>query len=204
MLGLLLVLATCAGACSADHESATPAPEATPRVFTGEVAGTDAQVSAIVTSHHARLYFCGGASTYTTLSRWIPAVTSRGEVTADETAGKGFSVRATLDGDELSGTLSTGDAGAYSFHAGVTNDGTVAGLYEATSPCGKVGVIVTQATAKDEPAAQGACIGTGNVVDIHQVNPVLPLVRTKDGSIRVVVDGSSTEVLVRAAAPPAD
>ena len=201
--GLLLAVAVSAGACS-DRDGPTPAPvDATPRVFTGEVAETDAQVSAIVTSHHARLYFCGGASTYTTLSRWIPAVISHGEVTADETAGSGFSVHATLDGDALSGMLSTGDAGAYSFHAGVTDDRTVAGLYEATSPCGKIGVIVTQATTKDEPAAQGACIGTGNV-DIHQVNPVLPLVRTKDGSIRVVVDGSSTEVLVRAAAPPAD
>jgi hypothetical protein len=173
-----------------------------PRVFTGEVAGTDAEMSAIVTAHHARLYFCGGDSTYATLSRWVPSKVSGSDVSADAPAGAGWTLHASIDGDQLDGELSTGDAGTHSFHAGVIDDRTMAGLYEATSPCGHVGVIIMQPSAQDAPAAQGACIGDGNV-DIHQVNPVLPLVRAKDGTIRVVIDGSSTEVSISAAAPPA-
>jgi hypothetical protein len=199
-----LVLFALGGAACSDQDMPKPTgADATPRVFTGALTGTDAELSAIVTAHHARIYFCGGASSYTTLTRWVPAGVSAGSVTADETAGAGWTLHASLDGDSLDGALSTGDAGMYSFHARVTDDRTIAGLYEATSPCGKVGLIITQGSTKDEPTGQGACIGSGNV-DFHQVNPVLPLVRSKDGTIRVVVDGSSTEVRVSTAAAPAD
>jgi hypothetical protein len=200
---LLVSAATGMLGCSDQNSNPKPGPsESAARVFTGEVAGTDAQVSAIVTAHRARIYFCGGDSTYRTLTHWIPsAVVSGMNVTADDTAG--FGLQASLDGDELAGSLATGDGGAYTFHASTIDGRTVAGLYEAVSACGKVGLIVSQASSKDDPAGQGACIGT-TTVDIHQVNPVLPLVRAKNGTIRVVVDGSSAEVLVKAAAPPAD
>jgi hypothetical protein len=172
-------------------------------VFTGELAGTDARVAIIATKHHARLYFCGGDSTYTMLSRWVTAdLSANGDVTADRSA-MGWSIDATVGETMVNGTLTTGDASPYSFLAMAVDKKTISGLYEAVSPCGKVGVIVSQETETDTPVAQGACIGNGNI-DIHQVNPVLPLNRDADGAISVVIAGETEEFSVVPAAAPAN
>jgi hypothetical protein len=89
----------------------------------------------------------------------------------------------------------------YSFHADPVVKDTIAGLYEAVGPCGKVGLIVSQASAGDAPAGQGACVPASGKADPEQVNPIRPLERGADGSIAVTVDGA--QVLVHAAAPPA-
>jgi hypothetical protein len=223
LLGLASLTA-CAEANSAPGADAAPgSPDASPgmndaapgpadapytadpgaRVFTGELEGTDARVAVIATEHHARMYFCGGDSTYTMLSRWVTAdLAANGDVVADRSA-MAWSIHATAGPSTVSGTLSTGDASTYSFVAIAVEKKTIAGLYEAVSPCGKVGVIVSQKTEAETPVAQGACIGNGNI-DIHQVNPVLPLQRSADGAISVVVAGEAQEISVVPAAAPAN
>lgn len=213
-------------ACAEDHstprDGAAPgSPDATPgpndaapgqdapyaadpgaTVFTGTLESTDARIAVIATKNHARMYFCGGDSTYAMLSRWVKAdLSASGAVTPDASA-MDWSIEATVGQATASGTLVTGDASRYSFLATAVDKKTMAGLYEAVSPCGKVGVIVAQAAASDTPVVQGACIGNGNI-DIHQVNPVLPLQRSPDGSISVVVAGTKEEVSVVPAAAPA-
>jgi hypothetical protein len=189
------------------HDAAPPdAPYSTDpgaSVFTGTLTDTDARVAVIATKTRARLYFCGGDSTYTMLSRWVTAgLAANGDVTPDANA-MGWSIDATVGPAKVNGTLTTGDAASYSFLATIVDKKTISGLYEAVSPCGKVGVIVSQPTETDMPVAQGACIGNGNV-DIHQVNPVLPLKRDADGAISVVVAGATEEISVVPAAAPAN
>jgi hypothetical protein len=169
------------------------------RFFTGTVEGTDARIGVVAAKHHARLYFCGGDSTYTMLSRWVPAtIDSSGNLTPDPAAEMGWVVTGTISSDAVDGSLRPGDAASYRFHAAPVADGTIAGLYEGTSPCGKVGVIVSQGSSGESPVAQGACItssGSGSA-DIHQVNPVGPLERDADETISVEVSGTSETLRV--------
>lgn len=179
----------------------TSDPEAS--VFTGTLTGTDARVAIIATKHRARLYFCGGDSTYTMLSRWVTAdLAANGDVTPDASA-KGWSIDANVGQTMANGTLTTGDAASHAFLATAVDKKTIAGLYEAVSPCGKVGVIISQETETDTPVAQGACIGNADI-DIHQVNPVLPLQRGADGAISVVVAGETEKISVVPASAPAN
>jgi hypothetical protein len=203
-IGILGLAAT--GCTGGDETPAkTDEPAATASVFTGTLEGTDARVAAVATDKHARLYFCGGDTSYETLSRWVPAdIGKSGDLTADETAAMGWSLRAALREGILSGSVETGDGGSYPFEAKIVDGRTIAGLYEGLSPCGKVGVIVSQDSSKDDPVAQGACIGSGTTIDIHQVNPVAPLARDSKGAIRVTIEGSPNEVKVTAAAVPAN
>jgi hypothetical protein len=164
------------------------------RFFTGTVEGTDARIAVVAAKHHARLYFCGGDSTYMTLSRWVPAVIDpSGDLEPDTAAELGWVVTGVLSGDVLDGLLRPGDASSYRFHAALVAHATIAGLYEGASTCGKVGLIVSQASSSESPVAQGACISSSGdgMADIHQVNPVAPLERTSDGTIAVQVAGTS-------------
>lgn len=176
----------------------TPADAAPPlRFFTGTVQGTDARVAVVAAQHHARIYFCGGDATYTSLSRWVPAaIEGDGTLVPDAKAEMGWDVNATLSGDNVSGTLATGDAARLAFDAKSVDAHTIAGLYEGSSPCGKVGLIVSQPTPDDDAIAQGACISatTMGTVDIHQVNPVAPFERAADGTIAVEVAGTMEQV----------
>jgi hypothetical protein len=202
-IGILGLAATsgCAGGGETAPKNTEPS---TPTVFTGQIEGTDARVAAVATATHARLYFCGGDSSYETLSRWVPAdIGKSGALAPDEASAMGWVIQGTLRDGVLSGSLVAGDAGSYSFDAKPVDDRTLAGLYEATSDCGKVGVIVSQPSTKDTPQAQGACISNGTVdVDIHQVNPVTPLVKDAKGAIRVTVEGITGEISVVAASAP--
>ena len=165
----------------AGHTPARGTPDATVpgqsalRFYTGVLDDTDARVGVVAAAHHARLYFCGGDTTYRELSRWIPAAMGDGgELFPDRTAAMGWAVHATVGEGLVSGSLATGDGGSHGFRATLVDAHTMAGLYEGTSPCGKVGLIVSQASPDDRPVSQGACIGA-NDIDIHQVNPVAPL-----------------------------
>jgi len=164
------------------------------RFFTGTLDGTDARIGVVAAEHHARLYFCGGDSTYTTLSRWVPAaVAASGQLLPDTAAETSWVVEGTLASSAVDGSLRPDDASAYQFRAERVDERTIAGLYEGTSPCGKVGLIVSQSSPEESPVAQGACItSTGDgTADVHQVNPVAPLTRAADGTIAVQVAGTS-------------
>jgi hypothetical protein len=52
--------------------------------------------------------------------------------------------------------------------------GTLAGLCEGKADCGRLGLIVTQATANDMPTAQGACVGSTSDPP-PRVQPISPI-----------------------------
>jgi hypothetical protein len=197
---LMAISAFAVGCAGSDpNPQAEPASTA-PRVFVGEVPGTDARVGIVASSAHARFFFCGGPSSYLTLTHWLPAdLTPAGDASADV---GGFRLDAMLEGKNARGTIVEADGSSHPFAAVAITPATVAGLYEAASPCGKVGLIVSQTSAAAPAEGQGACVsGAGQTPGIRQVNPILPLARDASGTIRVVVDGSGEEAQVRAAAP---
>ena len=198
-LPLLWGFASATLACSSSPSA--PAP----RIFTGTVDGSDAQVAMVASSHHVRIYFCGGPSSYPALTHWFTLdLDSAGGTHATASTTGDWSLDGQIGVAGASGTVTVTDGTMYAFHATTVAAATIAGLYETTAPCGKVGLIVTQASNQSTAAGQGACIGGGGAPSVEQVNPIAPLTRASDGSIQVVVSGTVDAVLVRPAAAPAD
>ena len=189
-------------ACSSSSTPAPPAATPALRVFVGEVEGSDARVGVVATDQSARIFFCGGDASYKAMTHWIPSapIDGRGGVSlpADNA---GWVVHGQIADAAASGMVTVPGGSTFSFHADPVAKDTIAGLYEAVGPCGKVGLIVSQGSAGDSPAGQGACVPASGNADPEQVNPIRPLQRGADGSIAVTVDGA--QVLVHAAAPPA-
>jgi hypothetical protein len=176
------------------------------------MAGTDALVAIVATPHRARVYFCGGSSSFETLTRWFTVdIASSGDAVVEPDAGD-WQLQARFDAQGATGaagTVTPGDGVARSFQAAAVATGTIAGLYEElAAPCGHIGLIVEQPAPGSAPIGQGACIGPGPApgapAKVLQVNPLEPLVRTSDGTIAVVVAGASEQELVHAAAPPSN
>ena len=171
------------------------------RVYTGEVTGTDVRVGIIATERHARVFFCGGATSYETMTRWITAdVDAMHQLKLPADAGPTWGIQGSVADAEISGSIDVGDGVPRVFRATVVNERTISGLYEGTSGCGRLGLIVIQATPDSAPVGQGACVGPV----LEQVNPLEPIVRTADGAIRVTVGSPPAEREVRAVAPPPD
>lgn len=211
-LTLPLVVAAFAAtsvACSSDSDPAKaeqeqtpdsgkpdPTPDAEsplfPRAYVGEVEGTDARVGIFGKDERSfRLYFCGGPETLGTLTHWF-------NTTATEPPPDGYDWDGQIERDLAQGAIRTPDGERHAFTARPVTWGELPGLYEATAPCGKVGVIVSPVPNSDELHLQGACAGAV-VADSKQVNPILPLTRRADGSVEVQVEGETETVLVKPA-----
>lgn len=160
----------------------------------GSVEDSDIRLAAVIeNTARARLFFCGGATSYATATKWIfaPLAADGGfEFDAD-----GWKVHGTLTRAALSGSVEQNDQ-SRRFSAIEIASGTIAGLYEGAADCGRVGLIVAQPDADADPIGQGACVGDGHAPE--QVNPILP-VALKDGEIQVKI--GETEASVREAAP---
>ncbi|HEX4475887.1 MAG TPA: hypothetical protein VH142_12465 [Polyangiaceae bacterium] len=197
---LALFLAVTAVGCG----SSGVAP-ARPLVFTGEVAGTDARLAVVATAGHARFYFCGGATSYPTMTMWF-ATTRHPDGTIDLPDGStpGFALSGDVGQDSVSGSITRLGELPKTFTASRIPSGSIAGLYEGTSGCGHVGVIVADESPPTPPVLQGACIGSSSSTpSVEQVNPLGALQLSATGALRVVVAGSNEEAEITAAAAPA-
>jgi hypothetical protein len=186
--------------CTADTTPASVTDA--PRVFVGELSGSDAWVAIVATNERARVYFCGGAASYTTLTRWLTTDIGPTQRAQLKPAGSNdWGLEFVQTPHDIRGTLDVGDPEPYDFRATEVEMGTNAGLYEATADCGKVGLIVRQVNERATPIGQGACIENGPL-RFEQVNPLSPLSRTSDGTLRVALAGSSDAITVQAAQAP--
>lgn len=172
--------------------------------FVGEVAGTDARLAVVTSQHHARLYFCGGDASYATSTRWLVAPFDASGAIALGPPDAPWRIAASLFDGTIQGWIDRGDGEPVAFRGAAIAGDTLAGLYEAMAPCGKVGVIVAQPASGIDPIAQGACIPADPAGRIVQVNPLMPLAARADGSIAVMPAGAADSAFVRAASPPAD
>jgi hypothetical protein len=192
---LSVALASAAVACGASDET-----EPTARVYTGDVPGTDVRVGLIASEKKARVFFCGGPSTYASMTGWLTAdVDSAHQLSLPPPVTHSWVLTGTVSDAEVSGTIDMGHATPLPFRATIVSDRTISGLYEGNAGCGRLGLIVAQPTPDTAAIGQGACVGQGQ---LEQVNPLEPIVRGADGVIRVTVPGSTKEHEVRPATPP--
>jgi hypothetical protein len=181
-------------AASDASDSADAAIEPSILRLVGSVEDSDIRVAAVIENKdRARLFFCGGATSYATSTKWVivPVAADGGfDFDAD-----GWKVHGSLTRAALSGTVEQNDR-SRRFSAIEIASSTIAGLYEGTADCGRVGLIVAQPDDDADPVGQGACVGDGHAPE--QVNPILP-VALKDGAIQVKI--GEMDASVREAAP---
>lgn len=190
-------MALTAFACGGSDEK-----DAIARVYTGEVPGTEARVGIIASAKKARVFFCGGPTTYETMTGWLTAdVDSAHQLSLPPPVTHSWVLQGTVSDAEVSGTIDMGNATPLPFRATLVSDRTISGLYEGTAGCGRLGLIVVQPTPDTPAIGQGACVGQDR---LEQVNPLEPIVRGADGVIRVKVPSSTMEKEVRPATPPLD
>jgi len=188
-----------AGARQVERDAANPVDAASEADavtrWVGAVPDSDIRLGAVLEGRRARLFFCGGPSSYATATRWlIAAIDADGEMHAEES---GFSVHARLERGALEGEFGVPDQASRPFSAAAIREGTLAGLYEGQAECGRLGLIVTQPTRNAEAEGQGACVGSGHPPE--QVNPILPIALDGD---EIAVEIGGVQARVHEAAPP--
>lgn len=204
-LGMTLAMATWAAGCGDDTAPAGPRGgtsgqlsaerSASPLRWVGAVEQTDVSVAVLAGAGKARVYFCGGAQSSAASTRWFDFPYDGGEHIEVEQDSWRIHVHLTLRG--LVGEVELGDQVTRSVQASKVDPSTLAGLYEGTADCGRVGLIVTQATKSAPPTATGACTST-NGKPPRQVQPVAPIT-SEAGEIRVQVSGEGNTLLLRPA-----
>jgi hypothetical protein len=157
-------------------------------------------VALIATDHNARIFFCGGDTTYKSMTHWIASapIDAKGAVMQSDTAG--WVIHGEVASSGVSGVVTAHGGPTFNFHAAPVATGTIAGVYEVNAPCGKVGLVVAQGSAGEAPTGQGACVPANGNADPEQVIPILPITRGADGTIPVIVGGAN--FIVHPAAPP--
>jgi hypothetical protein len=181
---------------AAAHDAAA----AVPQTLVGAVEGTDIALGAVIAGPHARVFFCGGERTYAQATYWLQLeLDAQGKFTHVEDS---FAVEGQLQGTTLAGQLMRGDQPTAVFSAEIVRDGTLAGLYDGSADCGKLGLIVRQGAAIDVVRGQGACVAPGHTP--QQVNPILPIELSDDGAISVELiteDGTMAASVSRITTP---
>jgi hypothetical protein len=171
----LLVLFALAISISGCGTSSPPPPPA-PQTFIGTVGTTDAKVGLVVVGGDAVLFFCGGDSSYATLSHYL-----KGPLNPDHsfsfTDGTATGAGAFTE-SQASGTLDPGGGAAtvnWTASLAPAAPGTLEGVYSTQLPnAGKVGVIIVQPTANDPPVVQGALVelsASSKITAVLQVTP---------------------------------
>lgn len=161
--------------------------------WVGAVEQSDVHVAMLVAPGKARLFFCGGTETYASTTRWFNIAFDGGEhVDFEEDT---WRVHAHLAGGNVAGEVELGDGVTRWFEAKPVAPGTLAGLYEGKATCGRVGLIVTQASRDALPTAQGACAGSTT----QPITVVAPL-REEAGQIAVQAPAAADATLLLSAA----
>jgi len=161
--------------------------------WVGAVEDSDVRVAILVGPGKARLFFCGGAESYATATRWFNVGFDGGEhIDFHEDT---WRVHAHIAFGNVSGEVELGDDVTRRFSAEQVAPGTIAGLYEGKSDCGVIGLIVAQDSTDSPPTAQGACSG----LSVAPVTAVAPI-RAEAGKIPVQMTGGGDSALMLQAA----
>jgi hypothetical protein len=129
--------------------------------WVGTVEDSDVRVAALVGRGKARLFFCGGDGDYASFTRWfdIPFDSEHLEYEDDS-----WHIHAHLL-QGLAGEVERKGDRARAFNARQFPPTTHTGLYEGRAACGRIGLIVTQASEQEEPSGQGACTSTDGAAE---------------------------------------
>lgn len=194
MSGRWVVLALALVGCGGSDDSPA-AVAATTTTLVGPVIGTDARIGLVVDETKGVLYVCGGETTRASLTRWFRGARTTAGI--DWTSGD-LRVVAAPQGSTFRGELKKSDGSALSFEVTPTHAETIAGLYDATLPEGRAGVVVFQPSASEPATILGAFKTKDGVFE--QVLVVRELLRTPLG-IEVQVNGVAKPFFVQPVSP---
>lgn len=192
-IAIAIAIALVAGlGCSA---SETPAVPSASSPLVGTLKATDARVGLVVDDAKGVLYVCGGATTRAALTRWFrgPRTPAGIDWTSED-----LRVTAAPRGAAWSGELRKSDGTILSFELEPSAAATVAGVYDATLPTGRAGVVVFQASPTEAATMLGAF--RANDGAFEQVLPVREVLRTSRG-VEVQIAGLAETIFVQPVAP---
>ena len=161
--------------------------------YVGEVEDSDVRVAVIADAERARVFFCGGDSSYASDTHWFGLDLDGDTLDADDGA---WHLHAERDGSGVHGDIEHADTAARSFSAAPVASDTLAGLYEGTGQCGRLGLIVAQTRPNAAVHAQGACVGSGH--DPEQVDPIFPIA-LMHGGVQVQAPGEDAQPVLEPA-----
>ena len=171
-----------------------------PSYFAGEVAGSDAVVAIVREGSHLTAYACGGASSYTTLTRWFEGDATAGSPVELQRNGMTLRLDASwADGDDIRGTLTDTTGRTLTFRASPQAGDALSGLYENTESGCRAGAVVWYPTGASEPSLQGTwCSREGLVEQVTPVRPMTP----DEGGLRVQLGARAGYRQIRMRAVP--
>ena len=154
----------------------------TVQVWVGEVEDSDVAVGIVASSTRSTLFFCGGNLSFADHTHWFVGKAPLAEAKPIEDGA--WQVTLSSLSERIVGNVTINGSAPVPFSAVTVGEGTLAGLYDASAPCGHAGLVVKQASRVESPAAQGACLGVAsNASVVEQVNPVMPIARGADSGI---------------------
>ena len=183
---VLAMVVTAAGCAS----SAPAAVEPIDGTYVGTVQGSDAWIAVVVRGNDAAVYACGGAGSFTTVSRWYVG-THTGETVA--LASDGWNATAKVSGGHAAGTLTPPSGPVLSFDVARARAATLDGLYAVTDQGKRTGVIVRQDPG-GSPTVQGTWFGP-TLDAVAQVTPILPVAKSAF-DVEIVFGGQTKRLTV--------
>ena len=162
--------------CGADSRPPTV------QIWVGEVEDSDVAVGIVASSTRSTLFFCGGNRSFADHTHWFVGKAPLAEARPIEDGT--WQVTLSSLSERIVGNVTINGSAPVPFSAVTVAAGTLAGLYDASAPCGHAGLVVRQASSDESPAAQGACLGVAaDAAVVEQVNPVMPIARGADSGI---------------------
>lgn len=133
-----------------------------PRVYVGEIAGSDALIALVVQDGQLAGYACGGPNTWGSHTGWFFGTLSGSEINPT-TAPNGHRLEGRLSGSSASGSFTLPDGTSLSWTAQEARPGTGAGLYTHEEDGQRTGLIVTN----EGKMAGASRLATGDSVGMY-------------------------------------
>ncbi len=174
----LVTLGVTLAGCGTKGDSVHPTPDAgasvLPTISVGEVGTTDAVLGVVTQADRIVFYVCGGASTYSTHTRWFKGTfdPAASEPSFSLTAA-GWTVSGQHDSGGWTGELAMPSGQKLPWRARHTAQGKLEGLYQVMDGNCRTGVVIQEGATGDEPRVQGVwCDGGGQFAQVVAVRPV--------------------------------
>jgi hypothetical protein len=163
------------------------------QVFLGSVDATDAKVAFALENGRAFVFFCGGAMTYATHTKWFRGgIASLASPFTLSATGWTASGALQADGVTVKGTLDRGDGQLLTWSAASVPPDGAAGLYEATLPDGGILELIVS------PASQGGGMQGAFKSRLGTIKQVVPLMPLSTGFLVQFVDDNGVTQQVTA------
>jgi hypothetical protein len=142
----------------------------------------DIAVAAVRQSDIVTVYFCGGDGNYDTATRWFHSLQVNDGVIDGESSG--WQLHAEVDGNDMTGSVRDDNGMDHAWSVSPTTDGSLAGLYTASTDGCTTGVIVWESGTDEstgEPTYEGQGTWCNMASEFEQVIILEPILITTDG-----------------------